>query len=178
MASSLEFLSGRGLSIVDTFLEVQKKLFARHEAMSSWQVYDRFVQPLFCYGMEFSNDRESVMEVLLRLFIQIDRGRFYAARPVQVFLFREFRKKLRQPSGSGWPHKEQTFKPCTHQGVGCPTPLHQEALFLKLKCGFKNGEVAAIMGVRSKVVSRWLDESLEYFNRHTFSVKKKVKRPL
>ena len=171
MASSLEFLSGRGLSIMDTFLGVQKKLFARREAMSARQIYDRFVQELFCYGVTFWNDRESVREVLLRLFIQIDTGRFYVARPIQVSLFKEFRKKLRQTSGSAWQYRVQTFEPCTHQGVGCLTPpLHQEVLFLKLKCGFTNGEVAAIMGVRTKMVSRWLDESIEYFHRHKMKV--------
>ena len=170
MASSLEFLSGRGRSITDTFLEGQKKLFARREAMSAREIYDRFVQELFCYGMKFSGDRESVKEVLLRLFIQIDTGRFYVARPIQVSLFREFRKKLRQTPGSGWQYRVQTFEPCTHQGVGCLTPLHQEALFLKLKCGLKDCEVAAIMSVRINIVSRWLDESMEYFHRHKMKV--------
>ena len=166
MASSLEFLSGRGLSITDTFLEVQKKLFARHETMSTRQIYDRFVQELFCYGMKFSGDRELVKEVLLRLFIQIDTGRFHVARPIQVSLFTEFRKRLRQTSGSGWQYPVQTFEPGTLLDVGCLTPLHQEALFLKLKCGMKDCEVAAIMDVRTKIVSRWLDESMEYFHRH------------
>ncbi|AYB33585.1 RNA polymerase sigma factor [Chryseolinea soli] len=172
MATSLEFYSGRVLPIVDSLLEVRKKLFGRRETVSAQQIYDRFVQELFSYGMQFSKDRDAVKEALVELFVQIKRrGQFYADRSIQVSLFTEFRKMLRQAIStsdlhvSGDEHLRQTFEPGVQQTIGKLTPLHQEVLFLILSCGFNNREVAGIMGVGIKTVSQWADEAMEYVSQ-------------
>lgn len=180
MASSLEFYSGRVLPIVDSLLDVRKKLFGRRETISARQIYDRFVQELFCYGMQFSRDRNAVKEALAQLFIQMNsRGdQFYVTRSIQVSLFTAFRKMLRQTiSTSGVhaaceEHRAQTLEPRISQGIQALTPLHQEALFLLLSGGFNHREVAVIMGVRIKTVSQWADEAVEYLGQQKMKVKK------
>jgi DNA-directed RNA polymerase specialized sigma24 family protein len=178
MASSLEFYSGRALPIVDSLPEVRKKLFGR-ETVSARQIYDRFVQELFCYGMQFSRERDVVKEALVQLFIQINsRGQFYADRSIQVSLFTEFRKMLCQAiSTSGVhasceEHRMQTSETCVPLAIRNLTPLHQEALFLMFSCGFNNREVAVIMGVKIKTVLQWADEAMEYL----YQQKKKVQK--
>jgi DNA-directed RNA polymerase specialized sigma24 family protein len=173
MASSLEFYAGRALPIVDSLLEVRKKLFGRRETISARQIYDRFVQGLFSYGMQFSSDRDAVKEVLVQLFIQINsRGdQFYADRSTQVSLFTEFRKMLCQTiSTSGVcasreEHPAQAFEPSVPRAIRKLTPLHQEALFLMLICEFNNREVAIIMGVKRKTVLQWEEEAMEVLKR-------------
>lgn len=176
MASSLQFYSGRVLPIVDSLLEVRKKLFGQRETISARQIYDRFVQELFGYGMQFSGDRDAVKEALVQLFNQINsRGnQFYADRSSQVSLFKEFRKVLRQTFStssmhvSGEEHQTQTFESRISQGIRKLTPLHQEALFLMLICGFNNREVAVIMGVGIKTVSQWADEAMSSYKFKKF----------
>lgn len=180
MASSLEFYSGRALPLVDSLLGVRKKLFGRRETISARQLYDRFVQELYGYGMQFSRDRDAVKEALVQLFIQMNsRGdQFYVDRSIHVSLFTEFRKMLRQTisiSGvyaSGEEHRPQTFEPCMSQGIRKLTPLHQEAFFLMLSCGFNHREVAVIMDVAIKTVSQWAAEGTEYLGLQKMKAKK------
>jgi DNA-directed RNA polymerase specialized sigma24 family protein len=179
MASSLEFYSGRVLPIVDSLLEVRKKLFGRRETISARQIYDRSAQELFRYGMQFSGNRDAVKEALVQLFIQINsRGQFSVARSIQVSLFTEFRKILHQTistagvNASGDEQRTQAFEPRLSEGIRKLTPLHQEALFLMLICGFNHREVAVVMGVRMKTVSQWADEAVEYLYPQKMKIQK------
>jgi DNA-directed RNA polymerase specialized sigma24 family protein len=168
MASSLGFYSGRVLPIVGSLLEVRKKMFGRREAISPRQIYGRVVQDLFSYGMQFSRDRDMVKDALVQLFVQISRGGpYYEARSIQISLFTQFRKMLKQVDStsevdaSDEEHRAQAFEASMPQGIRTLTPLHQEVLFLVLTCGFDNREVAVIMDVRVKTVSQWADEAME-----------------
>jgi len=179
MASSLEFYFRRVLPTMDSLFEVRRKLFGRRETISARQIYDRFVQALFGYGMQFSRDRDAVKEALVQLFIRINnREQFYVDRSIQVSLFTELRKMLCQANSTSGvyvscdEHLTQTFEPYVQQAIRKLTPLHQEALFLMLTCEFTNREVAAIMGVKIKTVSHWADEAMEYLCRQKMRVQK------
>ena len=173
MASSLEFYFRRVLPTMDSLREFREKLFGRSETLSATELYDRFVQSLFSYGMQVCRNREVVKEALLQLFVQIkNRGdRFYVARPMQIFLFTQFRKILNQViSASGEPpsregHRTQTFEPLVPQAIRELTTLQHEAIFLRLTCEFNNREVAVIMDVKIKTVSQLIDEGMEYLRR-------------
>lgn len=181
MASSLEFYFRRVLPTKDSLREVRKKLFGGGETLSGTELYDRFVQSLFSYGMQVCRDRDVVKEALLRLFVQINnRGDlFYVARSIQISLYTQFRKILNQVISTSVEfvsceeRRTQTFEPGVPQPIQKLTPLQHEAIFLRLTCEFNNREVAMIMDVRMKTVSRWIEEAMEYL-RHQQKAKIKT----
>lgn len=160
MQSSLEFYFGRLLLKLDRVRTIRWKLFGQGETLSASQLYDRFVQDLFSYGMQVCKDREVVMEALLRLFTQIhDRGeRQGADRRVRLSLYKRFRKVLTQLIIAS--DKKKPFESRISEEIQNHTSLQREAIFLILNCEFNNREVAAIMDVKLSTLSNLVDQAV------------------
>lgn len=160
MTSSFEFYFRRMLPTVNIFRDVRRKLLRRSETLSASELYDRFAQNLFAYGMHVCKNRELVMEALLQLFVQINLGDVsYGAGTIQFLVFKRFRKILNQVisasvvGDSDDEYSAQIFEQCVPKAIQKLAAHKREAIFLMHTGRFNDREVAVILDVENSKVS-------------------------
>jgi DNA-directed RNA polymerase specialized sigma24 family protein len=133
-----------------------------HQSKS--QLYDRYVQGLFEYGMHVCGNREVAMESLRRVFVQIyHKGpRVRDHRTFQIFIFREFRKLLQ-----GDFDKAVSVPRARSMDL---SPSQHEAIFLKFHKRFSYVEVATIMRINTEsardLVRKGIDRLYSQLSAH------------
>ena len=114
------------------------------------QVYDRYVQRLYKYGMNICNDSGVVLHAIEHLVINMsDQPELFVAGPTLRFcLFKRFRDLISEYISDD--ALSSSSKVSHSQRVNHSLALSQrqrEASFLKLYCAFSYQEVASLMNL-------------------------------
>ena len=129
------------------------------------QVYDRYVQTLYKYGMNVCNDSAIVLQVIQHLVIAMsDQPKLFVAGPALRFcLFKRFRDLLSQYVSDDPLSSSSHRITHTHGVDGCPTLSKQqrEASFLKLYCAFSYQEVASLMNLELELIYELVMQAIE-----------------
>lgn len=113
------------------------------------EVYERYVQRLYKYGMHVCEDREFVMDAITRLFVDVrSQGKLLVTGPTLRFcLFKRFRDLIstyyEAPISIGVVDN-QMVENSEQSGLDL-SRSQREAVFLKLYCDFSYEQVASIM---------------------------------
>ncbi len=153
------------------------------------ELYLRFYEQLFRYGMSISGSESAVKDGIQNLFLRLWKKRKTLAvvKCVKGYLFVSLRrilfrdiKQSQSRSQRANEFKKRNFQKNTsveekiitqeeydeqqhqfHKAINLLTPRQKEALTLRLECGFSNTEIAAIMDVSEKRIRNLFYEAIK-----------------
>ena len=119
------------------------------------QVYNRYVQPLYKYGMLVCGETDLVLNIIQQLFIRLksEDELLIPARTLRFCLFKRFRDLLfsnipfikSSVADRGFAHRPGVAD-SEHPEPGL-SRAQREAAFLKLYCEFSYQEIASLMNL-------------------------------
>jgi DNA-binding CsgD family transcriptional regulator len=151
-------------------MNIERSKLRGNSALLLSHLYNRYVQPLYNYGMHACHDHVVVKNALKELFEHVtNEGELsIATRTIRFCLFKRLRDLIvRQHVGSGNSNDLFTMSPSAGR-----MPMHfqlslrqREAIFLKLNCAFSYHEVAAIMDINTESVYNLVGQAIDMVRR-------------
>lgn len=148
------------------------------------QIYNRYVQQLYNYGMHACNDCEIVKEILQELFVGVrgQREFFVTERTVRFCLFKRFRDLVIRHCRvlkSRWLFGNAAAGPTGSERTEIICELsapQREAILLKVYNEFSYQEVASIMNIKAEYAYTLVAQAVEILRRRELGTRQSRKR--